>query len=168
MRNIEILKLYEGLQRVNKLGGSKFAYAVGRDLALLQPVVDAINKALKLPEDYYQYKDEFEKNRLELCKKHCRKDENGVLIIKNSDNKSEYDIADRNEFVTEYNQMVKELNEKYSELKARETEIRKEYEEFLNQECGEELNLIKIKEEWIIDDGITGEMVAGIERVLLI
>lgn len=73
----ELFELWHGLFLLANLKGFKLAYAVARTKAKLKPEIEALDEALK-PDNAFQ---EYEKKRLNLCRKYARKDEFGEPIV---------------------------------------------------------------------------------------
>jgi len=95
MTNKEILVLNKVLRGCLRLTGVKFAYATVRNLKLLAPIVEGLEKAIDFGYDYRQY----DKAREEICKKYCERDEKDKPVIVNDvyqfneDNRHKFDSA---------------------------------------------------------------------------
>lgn len=95
MTNKEILVLNHILRGCLRLTGVKFAYATVRNLKLLAPIVEGLDKAIEFGYDYRQY----DKEREELCQKYCDRDDKDKPVIKNrvyqfnEDNKHKFESA---------------------------------------------------------------------------
>lgn len=116
MTKEKILVLYKGLNSVGNLIGVKFAYAVSKNLNLLMPEVNALNKA----------GESYNNARLELCKQYSKKDENNEPIILNN----EYQLADKKAFDE-------------AAIKLKEIPEYRDYLQLLEEST--ELNLFKVK-----------------------
>jgi hypothetical protein len=133
MKNQEILSLYENLHQLN-LKGVKFSYAVAKNIALLKPEVESLQKAIEQSEDFKK----FEQERVELAKKHAKKNENGEPI----EEKGQYIIEDKEAFKKDFT----DLKEKNKEVvEAREEQI-KEFNELLEKENEIKFHKISIKD----------------------
>lgn len=170
MKNNEVTRLYKGLEAVSNLPGAKFAYCIGRNLTLLKPVVEAIDKALKLPEKYDEYQKKYEEKRVELCKYHAKADEHGepvTEIVTNEDGKKEkrYVITDREAFNEALDRLREEMKAEYKDTFEEMEKNWKEYKEFLECECSEELKLFKVRADNLPED-ITGEQIQGIIEII--
>src|SRR3990167_5070475 len=69
----EILQLYRALNTLGQLQGVKFAYAVSRNLAILKPEIEALEKASSPTPEFM----EMDKERIKLVEEHAEKDEQG-------------------------------------------------------------------------------------------
>ena len=69
----ELFALFTGLRVLGNLKGVRFAYAVAKNTNIIKPEIEALQEALKGSDEFL----EFEKQRVELAKKHAKKDENG-------------------------------------------------------------------------------------------
>ena len=69
----EILQLYGALNTLGQLQGVKFAYAVSRNLAILKPEIEALEKASSPTPEFM----EMDKERIKLVEEHAEKDEQG-------------------------------------------------------------------------------------------
>ena len=135
MKNIELLNLNSSLGTLFGLKGVKFAYAIAKNTIVIQAEVKLLEDAKN--EKYKEY----DKKRLELAKKHARKDAQGnPLVINNS-----YILESQEMFDAELGILRKEY----------EMEI-KEYEDLLNTE--NELKLFKVKLSEIPVDITIGQM----------
>lgn len=135
IKNKELLNMNSLLGTLFGLKGVKFAYAIAKNIRLIQAEVKLLEEAKS--EKYKEY----DNKRLELAKKHAQKDAQGnSLIINNS-----YILENQEVFDAE----LEVLKKKY------EAEI-KEYEDLLDTE--NELKLHKIKLSDVPVDITTGQM----------
>lgn len=166
MKNSEITRLYYGLTGVKNLPGAKFAYAVARNISILKPIVEAIEKALKIPEQYADYKKVHEDSRLGLCKIHAKKDAKGESITEIVENGRErYVFTDVKAFDTAYEEMNKALDENYKDMFAEIEANKKEYLAFLDTECDDKPALIKVKPDYL-PEGINATQIEAITEII--
>ncbi len=136
MKKREILNLYHDLRELRDLSGVKFAYAIARNLSILEGEIKSLEEAIVPTEEFKV----FEKERIELAEKHSNKDKNGSSIKKtNQQGIQEYDIKDMNAFDKELNKIRK----KYKDAIAFREKQYKEYKELLDTDS--EIELYKIK-----------------------
>ena len=121
LKNKDLFKILQGIDSVGELRGVKFAYAMAKNKRTITAELEDLQKALKESEQYTDY----EKKRIELCKKHCIKDDDGNLVMQNN----EFQIADKEQFDTE----ITELKAGYEEAIALRGEQVKEYSELLDK-----------------------------------
>lgn len=133
MKNQELLSLYENLHQLN-LKGVKFSFAVSKNIALLKPEIEALQKAVEQSEDFKK----FEQERIELAKKHAKKDEKGEPVLKNNN----YQLEDEDAFKVEF-ESLKEKNKEVIEAREAQT---KEFNELLEKENDIKFHKISIKD----------------------
>lgn len=131
MTNLELVNLYESLTLLN-LKGVKFAYAVAKNINIIKPELKALSDAQK-PSELYK---EYEKERIELCKKMASKDEKGKPIIE----ENAYKFDDKEAFEAELDKLKKKHKEAVEE---REKQA-KEVEELFSMKSKIKLHKIKI------------------------
>ena len=73
MKKTEIIQLYRNLNTLGQLQGVKFAYAISRNLAILKPEIEALEKASSPTPEFL----EMDKERIKLVEEHAEKDEKG-------------------------------------------------------------------------------------------
>jgi len=137
----EVVALYQGLNRVGNLSGVKFAYAVSRNLAILKPEIEALEKITE-PTDEYK---KFDEERVKLVEKFALKDDKGkakMVSMKENPQLTEYVVDPLKQ--EELNKEFEDLKNEYKEaVEGRENQI-KEYNELLNTES--EIQLHKISQ----------------------
>lgn len=142
MKKSDILLLNHALSQPSllKLTGAKFAYAVARNLQIIKPEVEALQKAQEPSEEFTKY----DTARAELAKKHAEKDEKGEpkTKIDPATMRSSYVVEDMKALEEE----VSKLKEEHKEaIEARETQV-KEYNTMLEEEVSVELHKLNINE----------------------
>jgi hypothetical protein len=143
----KILKLYQALNTLGNLRGVKFAYFVVKNLNILKPEIEALQKSLEPSGDYNAYDAE----RVELAKKFAKKDEKGNPVVENNS----FVLEDKDGFDKELKGLVKKHK---TALDIREKQI-SEYNELLKEETKVELYKVKLAD---VPEDITTEQMAGI------
>ena len=103
----EAMQIYSGLLGVSKVQGAKFAYAVTRNIKMLEPLFKEISNEYAPDKEYIQYQE----LRAELAKKHAKVDGNGKPQVIMVNGNEQYDIADQALFDKEY----EELNQQHKD-----------------------------------------------------
>lgn len=119
MTKQEMVQLFQALNTMGTKKGVKFAYGVSRNLAIMKPEIEAIEKAGN-PTEEFKKVDEL---RVAIAEKYAKKDEAGKPIT--ADNA--YVMENTEEMEKEF-AVLKEENKEVFE--ARETQV-KEYLELL-------------------------------------
>lgn len=140
MTNNELIELYSNLSALTSLKGAKFNYAVAKNISLLKPEVEAIRSSVKHTELFEAY----EKERIALCEKHAKKDEN-KNPIKESNN---YVIDDLKAF----SEALKSLQEVHKEAMTEQEKQLADLETLLKAENTIELYKISLSD---VPDEIT-------------
>ena len=73
MKKSEILTLFRALNTLGQLQGVKFSYSISRNLAILKPEIEALEKASAPTPEFL----EMDKERIKLVEEHAEKDEKG-------------------------------------------------------------------------------------------
>jgi seryl-tRNA synthetase len=102
---------------------AKVAYAVNRNLNVLDKEIKLTRKSLELEGEQKTKLEEYEKERLELCKKHAKKGENKEPVMKpGRSGAEEFVLAD-----------VEAFERDFEAIKEKHAEIVKDYEERVKQ-----------------------------------
>ena len=155
MKNWELLNLYQVLSSVSELKGVKFSYFVVKNLGLLEREIKNLEEVIKASKDYY----EFEEKRIELAKKHAKKDDKGEPKTKEVDGKKVFDMKSQIAFDKEFKELQKK-NKKT--LEEREKQI-KEYNELIEQDSDIKLHKIKLSD---IPEEINVSQMKAIESLI--
>jgi hypothetical protein len=158
-RNLE--RLETGLNSVLKLKGVRFAYAVVKNLQLIQTEIKAFTAAIE-PDDAYA---EYDKKRIELCKKYADKDKNEkpvTLPIRKGSNIVRF-IIKKAENKELFNAEMEVLNEEYKDAIEKRNGSVKEFEKILDGDCDVKLEMIDLKD---IPADITGEQLVNINEMV--
>lgn len=129
MLKSEAVALYQNLNKLGQLKGVKFAYAVSKNLNMLKPEVESLEKASAFSDEYKKFDD----LRVALAEKHSHKDEKGKpIMIPRADNPrlSDYSIENQALFDKEFEALK---SEHLTVFDARQKQI-EEYNELLQTE----------------------------------
>lgn len=151
MTKNELVSLYQNLNRVGNLKGVKFAYAISRNIAIIKPEIESLEKSSAQTEDY----EAFEKLRIALVEKHAKKDKDGKPIIK----ENEYEVEDKEKMDIEFEALKTEHQKVWS---ARETQV-KEYNELLKTESEVKLHKVALVD---VPADITVQQMHGISAII--
>lgn len=149
MTKKELLELYKNLHKVLQLRGVKFAYAVSKNISMLKPEIEAIEKSVYPKEDFIKLQESFEPERVKIAEKYSRRDDAGnpIKISQNLNGQSVevFDMSDENrqKFSQECEDKLKEMGpDVYSErLKQLE-----EYAKLLEEEVIHVFHKVKIED----------------------
>jgi hypothetical protein len=154
----DILVLNQNLNKLGNLTGVKFAYGVSRNLSLIKPEIESLQKALE-PSEAYQ---EFEKERIVIVEKYAKKDDKGKPIKYRDEKKVEqYEIEEgkQEELDKEFEILKIEHQEAFD---AREKQIA-EYNELLKTESSVILHKIALAD---VPQNISVAQMYGISDII--
>ncbi len=140
----KLLELSKALNGVGRLSGVSFSYAVARNLKLLEPEIEAIQKASEPSKEFQEY----DQARIELAAKHSKKDEKGNPVIEGN----QFILEDQNAFNKDFEKLKKTHKEA---LDAREKQG-EEVEKLLKEETP--ITLYKVKLENVPPQITSAEM----------
>lgn len=153
LTNQELVDLSAGLQSVLNLSGAKFAYAIAKNIKIVSPKVQEIEKSLNPKKEFLEY----DKKRADLAESFAEKDEKGNPKIEGE----RYLIPEARQ--EEFNTAVEKLKEVNKEvIKAREAQLTA-FEESLKEEIEIELHLFPQAD---LPDNITGRQIEGIMCII--
>lgn len=153
MKNRDLLRFLKGLNAVGSLQGVKFAYAVGKNRRIVEREVETLQEADKDPEEY----EPFNTARIELCQKHCKKNDDGNPFLVNEN----YIIQTQKPF----DAAMKKLVKKHQEVVDAREQQTKEYDELLKEDSDFKPFMLSL--EHVPDDitpGQLGEIIDMIEE----
>lgn len=133
----ELYALHSSLNALQGAGGARFAYAIAKNKKFIQEELELVEKTLVHSDEFKAY----EEKRVELCKKHAHKDENGEAKMTNN----AFDIVDRKQFDKE----LKVLQEEYKDTLEENIKKVEDYNKLLETET--EITFFKIKLEILPD-----------------
>ncbi len=124
MTKQEVIGLYKALNQLGNLKGVKFSYGVAKNLAIIKPEIESLEKASTPTEEYMN----FEKVRISMVEQFAKKDEKGVAVQENN----VYIIEDgkQEEMESAFEALKSEHKEVFD---GRQKQI-EEYSELLNSE----------------------------------
>lgn len=147
MKKKELLELHAHLRVCQTLSGkceniTKFLYGVERNILKQESEIKALEKASNPSQEIQQYDQE----RIALCKIHANKKDGQPIIINNA-----YDLSDASGALKEeFAKAFEELKEKYKDALDKREEQMKQFDQILEEEV--EIELYKIKLDNIPDD----------------
>lgn len=145
MTKAETRDLYLSLNKLGNKKGVKFAYGVSRNVSLLKPEMDSLDKAVEATPEFKA----FDEKRIELVKKHSKKDDKGNPVMKNQ---NDYDIEDLDAFNKAFEDL-KSDNQEVFDTRIKQLE---EFTELMKSES--EVKLFKISLDNVPEDITVTEM----------
>lgn len=130
----EFVEIYRNLHQLGSLKGVRFSYFVNKNINIMKPEVEALDKALEADEGF----NKFETERVELAKKHAKKDKKGKPVIEDNG----FVLEDTKEFDKEFTTLKETHKESYAK---REKQI-EDYNNMLREEIKFEFHKIKIED----------------------
>lgn len=148
MTKLEVLNLYQGINRLGRLIGVKFVYAMSKNMKALQAEIDSLQKAMEMTDEFKKFEDA----RIALINKYAEKDDKGVVKITNN----EYIIGENKAVFDAEFETLRQANQ--AAFDARQEQI-KQYTELLKTDCN--VTLFKVKLDDVPKD-ITAQELNGI------
>ena len=158
LKNGELLNLYKALDQLGNLSGVKFAYGVSKNISLIKPEIELLEKALLPSNEYKKFDDE----RIELVKKFTKKDKDGKpVMIRDLVKGESYDIEEgkQAELDKEF-EVLKKANQKVYDLRQKQIE---EYLELLKVESQIKLHKIMLSD---VPKEITVRQMHGLSEII--
>ncbi len=160
MKNRELLELYRGLSGIKNILGVRINYAIVKNINKIREESESFEKII-LPSDKYK---EYDLKRIEIVKKHTKKNEKGeplFMLDDPSTGAGRYDVEDGWDF--NQDQEIIDLKKEYAdEIEKRESQI-KEYDKLLEEES--HLELFKIKLD-IIPESVSTEQMNVLYKII--
>jgi len=147
----ESIKLYQMLNTLGTLQGAKFAYAVSRNVSLLKPEIESLEKATEASEAFKKLDEE----RLELAKKFAKKNEAGEPIEKDGS----FIMEDENLWSEAFTEL-KEANKETWEERIKQIE---DYNELIKTDSVVELHKVSLND---IPANISVQQMYGISEMI--
>ena len=151
----DLLDLFENLQKLSKLRGVKFSYAIAKNTVIVEREIVAIKESLNPSDDFVKYENE----RLELAKEHAEKDEKGKPKTVTENGRDIYVMKDKEKF----NKAFEELKTKHKEALDKRQKQVDEYNKFLETEADIEFFKINLSE---VPEDISVEQMQGIQLLI--
>lgn len=148
MTKRELLELYSGLHSVGDLSGTRFSYNVAKNISILRPEAESLEKAKQPSPEYMEYDQE----RVELAKKYAVKMDGQPVIVD-----EQYQIADQDAFNKEWDKLKKKYKKALDDRKAQAEEFNAIIEEEV--EPGIELWSVSIDD---VPEGITAAQMSAL------
>lgn len=159
MKKVDLYPLRAGLRAVGKYKGVKFAYAVAKNLRLVDQEIADMEKAREPSEEFQK----FEREKMDLSGKFAKLDEKGKPItVGQPDAMGRMGVLI--EDVETFNKEYKELVEKYNGCVKEQDEKEKEFKKFI-EETDAGVHLHTIKEE-VLPQDITPDHLGGILDII--
>jgi len=153
MKRSELFNLYNKLQGLRyHTDNKKFSYAMIKNIKSIEIEIVKHNEIIKPDEEFLQ----FEQERLDICKSHTLKDENGVPILKGD----EFQIENMDKFNLE----LVPIKEKYKTVLSHRQELIEKYNSLLDDDI--EFDLVKVGPD-DLPDSITPDELEDIYPMLL-
>ena len=151
MTKNEVVQLFSALNQLGALKGVKMAYGVSRNLTLLKPELESLEKA-SVPTDEYK---KFDELRIEMVKKFAKKEDKGEPVITGN----EFELEDK-----------AGMEKAFDELKAEHKEVwdarmkqMEEYNELLKTDSSVVLYKINLSD---VPADITVAQLHGISAII--
>ncbi len=118
MNNQEMINLLNGIPSLYTNGGLTDALDFFYELSKIEDALQAENKIIQKTLNSITGLDAYEKEKLVIIKKYCKKDKNGRLVMSNSNS---FEIDESSEEVAD--KEMKDLNEKYKDALSQRKEL---------------------------------------------
>ena len=151
MTKQDVLEFYQNMNQLGELKGVRFSYGIAKNLNILKPEIEALQKALEPTKEYQ----EFDVKRIELVKKYAKLDDKGEPIT----SRNEYILDDEKAF----NKAFEVLKKENKELVDKRDKQIDEYQELLKTESTIELYKIKLAD---IPEIISAQQMYGISLIV--
>lgn len=151
----DLIALSDGLRAVGNLKGIKFCYATAKNGAKIDREMKAMQSGLKATPEYTKYDTE----RIDLCKKHADKDENGKPKMASTQKPGEQVFVGL-EGNAEFDVEATALKETYKDAISEREGLIEDYNTALDEEIEFDLHMIQFKD--IPQDTITASQLRGI------
>lgn len=151
MTNEKLINIGMALANLGGLKGVKFSYGVAKNINIINQEIETFKKAIEPTETFTA----FENERIELCKKHAKKDENNEpILIENN-----YDIVDE----VAFNKELDTLKVKHKKVLDEREQQLKDYSNLLKEETTVTLHKIKLAD---IPEEITVAQLESIYEII--
>jgi len=156
----ELAALSGALRAVGNLTGKiKFSYALAKNSEKIDSELKLMDATIKPTEKYKEY----DKERVELCKEHAAKDDNGMPKMTHSPSNPRVEVFVGLENNPKFDKAAGVLKAKYKgAVETRETTLEK-YGEVMDEEIKFELHMIQFED---VPENITGNQLRGIVRII--
>lgn len=147
MLNRQLPEIMSSIYKCMDVKGEKFAYALLKNKNKIEPKYELLKERFKKLEDEIapipEY-DEYDKKRVELAKKHSRKNEDGSVKIKIHPQfqTEQYDIIDVKKFEDELNVLKEEYKDAIEKKEEQEKELNSEKDKIFDEEVEIEIHMV--------------------------
>lgn len=152
IKRVDLFKFVKGLDQIKHLYGIKLAYAINKNQKAIDVEIKKLGDTMTPSEGIQRY----EKERIVLCEKYCKRDEKGNPILKNN---IYVDLQGNKEF----EDAVAKLREKYKDAVDEQEKKKEEYDKLINEEIEFEVYKIAIAD---IPKDITAAQLEKIELMI--
>jgi hypothetical protein len=143
LTNLEVLQLHAGLKNLRAVTGLKLNYAISRTIQNLKPLVEAYDQEKLIPkgEAFKKYEQELRKEYEKLASAGGGKPKTRIMQTANG----EFETLDIDFNGVDAINVRASLQQEYAEaIEQRKADV-KEYNDWLNEECGDDVKLHKIQ-----------------------
>lgn len=133
MTREQLVRMGGALKSVMSMEGVKFAYAVVKNLKLIEGEIADLQKAVAIPEGMIA----FEKARIELCEKMCQRDAEGKPVIENG----AFAGLDKD---PEFIKALEVLKVEHAEALAKRSAQEEQYKKLMAEEIEVKLHKVKV------------------------
>lgn len=135
MNKEQIVELFKALHKALPLPGAKFQYGVNKNIGLLKPEIESLDKAIAPSAEFAKFQEEFEPERIKIAESHAVKDKDGKPLKKMAELNGQmvevYDMADNKASNDETEAAMKAKNPELYEARVKQL---KDYNELLKEE----------------------------------
>ncbi len=132
MKNYELFTLSQGIQSAGDLSGAKLAYALAKNLKVVTSEIEDLQTGIKPSDIMLAY----EAARIELCKLHADKDEDGEALVVDGS----FVITDKAAYDAEW----KVLQGTYEVAISASEKAKADYKDLLDEDCNVELVMVSL------------------------
>jgi len=156
MKNVEMIQLVQVIDKVLPVSKKvKFNYLLNKNKRLIDEEQKTLAEISK-PSDKIV---EFETKRLELCRTHCTKDDDGNPVLNKDTNR--FEGLDKS---AKFKKAFEKLAKEYDEAIKENQEKMNQYDELLQEES--KVELVKIPIDIVPDDVIAGNDLAILMEII--
>ena len=152
MKNSELNTLGKALVRVGQLQGTKFSYAVAKNLKLIREEQTLLGE-LPIVREFENNLKELNEKKMKISEKHAEKDDKGEIVKDENGNYKFKSIS----------KVIKETEELQKQHRAENLSCYEEYEKLVEAEANIELHKVKLEN---VPEGITAEQMEAILPII--
>lgn len=125
----EVIELNNGLLSNGNLSGIGFVYVISKNISILKPEIESIQKAREKASENSDGIKEYEKKRMDMAKKYAKKDPDGNPVTQRNGKALSY-VIDNEEM---FNREFEKLRESYKDEITEKEKVEKEFNDFLDE-----------------------------------